>query len=1163
MLKPWPIVLAGTAAFVAAGIAAAVLDSQESVAGVSVHSGLPPAAEAAARDGAPILVVFGAEWCAPCQALKKNTLTNTAFTEKAGPLHLVQIDVDVDRESARLFRVRSVPSLFLVTSEMKVVSRRQGFLLPQELLRWVQEGRRRISRGIWEGTEFQEEAGTFNPSEATEEDWRKMVENLGASDPAVRRRAALALEGGRENSVPHLMRAMLDPYLGVRIGAAELMRRLAPGSPAVDPWASREMLEKQVEEVRGWWKGAGKLPDPLAGSELEPAEARSVGEAILQILEEDPILRTEAMSFLAQMGMPVLPQLREAIEKRAAAGDQKAIWLLDDVRWAILVPDLLEQRMGVRRDLARGGSEERQLAAQRLGSGGTSALPALRELAQDVDPLVRESTIHALSRIKTKESLAVLSILLEDRDSNLRMIAAQELGKSKSPWAAGYLREAVGDPDEVVACVAIGALEEVKAVSHGAVLVSCLGDPRWRVRATAAEVIGKLKIRTAMDSLIELWDDPDAFVVKSAVEALYTMGFEPSEEQFQSLLSLIQRLPDLTKPITRLVMRKDTAESLGKVESIFQGVAASQRHGILEVLETRRNTREADDSHWKPILERVAASEDASLRRRLADLLGERSIRLTAEFLSSLLGDPDAGVRSAAAGQLLRAAAHHWGVFGRKNDQDFGILEIHKPEENSETAGGDENIISEEHPSKEETVILVPESQEKKRSSLKRLVDRIFGRREVEEEELVEFSVDLEISPPGTSPRSKEESRERAREIRGLYNSWHGILGDHLGENPSLREALAYFVSGDGKAGLPVLEATMERKDLELPSSAESTFAFGVFLWRLPWPQGKEVIIRASRSVGLYSRMVAAGEHAAEGVRQYLGEPGRIVHALEKAGDEDRHILLGTLFRQASESTGEISPWPIHADVLEALGHSESDFARAAGVLSIGHRRDDLPAAFLERGLNDPSPWVRRAAVQLHILRDLPLEDRERKLGPLLPDPSLDVAVLAAYGILDRYWWNQADLGSLFFYFQFEDFRQSHYHSLSISNRNSPRDPVPRKPDFLEGVHGRLQEKEAQAHSVAPAVFSLLLAQYGDYRGLHLELDRWKSDRKQSVPKLLLLGLRITKDSRYLAPFRVELASAKTEGSLRFLQTLLEDVGGQEAMALKSEINRRILELEN
>ena len=61
---------------------------------------------------------------------------------------------------------------------------------------------------------------------------------------------------------------------------------------------------------------------------------------------------------------------------------ERLLALIEDVRWAILVPDAVDRRAGgVRQSLARWSSTERQDAALRLGRAGRDAIPALAELA--------------------------------------------------------------------------------------------------------------------------------------------------------------------------------------------------------------------------------------------------------------------------------------------------------------------------------------------------------------------------------------------------------------------------------------------------------------------------------------------------------------------------------------------------------------------------------------------------------------------------------------------------------------------------------------------------------------------------------------------------------------------------------------------------------------
>ena len=80
------------------------------------------------------------------------------------------------------------------------------------------------------------------------------------------------------------------------------------------------------------------------------------------------------------------------------------------------------------------------------------------------------------------KALTTIAVLLKDKDSNVRMVAAQALGQSKALTVVRYLVAVVDDPDEVVACAAIAALEEVQAKGESRALVKCLSDKRWRVR---------------------------------------------------------------------------------------------------------------------------------------------------------------------------------------------------------------------------------------------------------------------------------------------------------------------------------------------------------------------------------------------------------------------------------------------------------------------------------------------------------------------------------------------------------------------------------------------------------------------------------------------------------------------------------------------------------
>ncbi|HZN74857.1 MAG TPA: thioredoxin [Micromonosporaceae bacterium] len=56
-----------------------------------------------------VLVDFWAEWCAPCR--KVEPLLEEIATEMAGKVSIVKLNIDENPETARAYRVMSVPTL--------------------------------------------------------------------------------------------------------------------------------------------------------------------------------------------------------------------------------------------------------------------------------------------------------------------------------------------------------------------------------------------------------------------------------------------------------------------------------------------------------------------------------------------------------------------------------------------------------------------------------------------------------------------------------------------------------------------------------------------------------------------------------------------------------------------------------------------------------------------------------------------------------------------------------------------------------------------------------------------------------------------------------------------------------------------------------------------
>jgi thioredoxin len=63
----------------------------------------------------PALIDFYASWCGPCQRL--SPIIDELAAEYDGKVDIYKVDVDAEEELARLFKVRSIPTLVYIPTE--------------------------------------------------------------------------------------------------------------------------------------------------------------------------------------------------------------------------------------------------------------------------------------------------------------------------------------------------------------------------------------------------------------------------------------------------------------------------------------------------------------------------------------------------------------------------------------------------------------------------------------------------------------------------------------------------------------------------------------------------------------------------------------------------------------------------------------------------------------------------------------------------------------------------------------------------------------------------------------------------------------------------------------------------------------------------------------
>jgi HEAT repeat protein len=777
----------------------------------------------AASQSGLVLHVFGSYRSDITKRFAAETLGAPEVLQLAATLRITELDVERDEKSAAAFGIRAIPALVLATEDGKIISRQEGFLQPRELVAWVEAGRKRAAEGLWEGTaatpglEALSAKGTMGRLETNEV--RELMVLIGSPDPAVRNQAGRVLAGLREEAVPPLINALADPYLGTRITAFELLRGMAPDVPAMDPWQSPAASQDAVAGIRAWWKTTGKLPPPSAIQGLSDASAtNSVLAALEALREENPARRTEAMTRLVARGAVALPAIRKAIRQRDTAGDQRTVWLLEDVRWAILVPDTLEQRVGgVRHALARGSSPERQAATSRLEKAGPDALPALTELAGDADPLVVECALRSLSSTGGAAAIASMRALLQSDDANLRSTAAQSLGRTALSEALAPLAGAVDDPDEIVVCTALSGIQQILAEKReysskpkplDPVLVKALeramADPRWRVRATAAETAGKIKATELKKPLRSLLEDKDGFVVRNTLKALEAMNDTPEPGM---IAGLVRRLPSLRSEAMAMLIEPGGDEA-GVVATDFYN--AGNENDRLAILNSMlRSSRSGESNAWTALVERGLSETTPSLRRAAADVALAGSTNTLVVLVAKMLADDDPSVFQSGAEGVL------WMLAG------------------------------------------------KTRASSRYSDNGLY------------FS---ESSSDSSSPSKKKTNNVAT--VQRYFPVWRSNLVARVTTSTNLIAAIAAYLTGTDTNDLSLLLAASARLDDAQAGRMAETPAVTLLLPRIPWPDGREVLERLASRPLLFIQIAAGSRRAPQGVGAWVLDAGRFEKAI-------------------------------------------------------------------------------------------------------------------------------------------------------------------------------------------------------------------------------------------------------------------------------------------
>lgn len=96
--------------------------------GVSWQRDVAEAAQKAARENKPMLIMFSASWCGPCHRMLDETFANPALSARLAR-HFVTVLVDADAQTLLVekLKIEAMPTLLVVNPDRKIVGRFMGF----------------------------------------------------------------------------------------------------------------------------------------------------------------------------------------------------------------------------------------------------------------------------------------------------------------------------------------------------------------------------------------------------------------------------------------------------------------------------------------------------------------------------------------------------------------------------------------------------------------------------------------------------------------------------------------------------------------------------------------------------------------------------------------------------------------------------------------------------------------------------------------------------------------------------------------------------------------------------------------------------------------------------------------------------------------------------
>ncbi len=105
---------------------------------VSWETDFHRAADVSRQTGRPMLIRIGADWCGHCQRMKREAYSDRQVIADLNRAYVaVDLDADANQDLIRRFQVTSLPTTLVMSPDMRIIDRQEGYRSAEQLSRTI------------------------------------------------------------------------------------------------------------------------------------------------------------------------------------------------------------------------------------------------------------------------------------------------------------------------------------------------------------------------------------------------------------------------------------------------------------------------------------------------------------------------------------------------------------------------------------------------------------------------------------------------------------------------------------------------------------------------------------------------------------------------------------------------------------------------------------------------------------------------------------------------------------------------------------------------------------------------------------------------------------------------------------------------------------------